>query len=330
MVDSTRREPATAERDDRRQITMTVWYPAKPAVKENSAPYMPDFSKYRGVVADETMEIWGRLSSPVQLDARAAGGAFPVLMFSHGWRARSASYSIWLSEVASHGFVVVGVDHPYMGVVATHGPVALEANDEKFPNQKYADLYYADDLAFVRRYLATLNTNDPMLRRTMNLEMIIASGHSSGHGAASAFAALHPGIKGLISFDAGVSVHARERGLSMPLFLVRAENPSYTDIFVRNTGTNPRGTIYDSTLVAKLRGPFYDLHVLGSGHGAVMDDVNGLVGDGRAEIRAHHELIAHYTIAFLQSVVAGDAVIHVRAEDKTKVRLRRVSLEQKK
>jgi hypothetical protein len=324
LVDSARQEPGTAEADDPRQAVINVWYPIRRTASA-AAPYMPNASRYRGVLSDATVDQWARIVSPVQVDAAPAAGPFPVLLFSHGWSSRSASSSIWLSEVASHGFVVVGVDHPFLGVVATAAPAATNANDEQFPTQHDAERFYAEDLAFVRRYLDTLNSVDPILEGVMRPDVLIASGHSSGHGAASAFAALYPGVKALISFDAGVSVHAHERGLTMPLLLVRAEDPSYTDIFVRGAKTHPKGTIYDSAVVRKLAAPMFDLYVLGTGHNAIMDQP-ALQASARVQTDADHELIAHYTIAFLRSVLSGKPALEVRSRDRARVRLRKVSL----
>lgn len=324
LVDSARQEPGTAEPDDRRQVVINIWYPIR-RTPTAAAPYMPHASRYRGVLSDATVDQWARIISPVQIDAAAAVGPFPVLLFSHGWSSRSASSSIWLTEVASHGFVVVGVDHPFLGVVATAAPGATNANDEQFPTQHDAERFYAEDLAFVRRHLDTLNRADAVLKGVMRPEVLFAAGHSSGHGAASAFAALYSGVKALISFDAGVSVHAHERGLTMPLLLVRAEDPSYTDIFVRSPKTHPKGTIYDSAVVRKLAAPMFDLHVLGTGHNAIMDQP-ALQASARVRTDAEHELIAHYTIAFLKSVLSGTPALAVRNQDRARVRLRKVSL----
>ncbi len=159
----------------------------------------------------------------------------------------------------------------------------------------------------------------------MRPDVLFAAGHSSGHGAASAFAALYPGVKALISFDAGVSVHAHERGLTMPLLLIRAEDPSYTDIFVRGAKTHPKGTIYDSAVVRKLAAPMFDLHVLGTGHNAIMDQP-ALQASARVQTDADHELIAHYTIAFLRNVLSGKPALEVRSQDRARVRLRIISL----
>jgi hypothetical protein len=325
LVDSSRREVGTAEPEDRRQITINVWYPS-PKMTLPAAPYMPNAEKYRGMVSNETAARWADLASPVQVDAVTAPGQFPILLFSHGWGSRSASSSIWLTEVASRGFVVVGVDHPFMGIVATSAPRATPNHDEQFPGPRYSDLYYADDLAFVRSYLTVLNAVDPVLHGIMRSDVVFAAGHSSGHAAASAFAAIHGGVNALISFDAGVSLWARERGLSMPLLLVRAERPTYTGVFVRGPGDTGRGTIYDSSLVRQMTGPMFDLQILGTGHGAILDNVVALDSLSGEAVRATHDIITRYTVAFLESVLAGTPALVLEAGDSARVRLQRVSL----
>lgn len=323
LVDSSRREVATAEPDDRRQIAINIWYPIA-KTNATGSPYMPNVDKYRGVVSDESVARWANLVSPVIIDAPAAPRTFPVLLFSHGWGGRSASSSIWLSAMASRGFVVVGVDHPFMGIVATSSPSATRNRDDQFPGPRYADLYYADDLAFVRGYLDVLDTSDSVLRGRIRTDVVFAAGHSSGHAAVSAFAAIYGGVKALISFDAGVSVWARERGLAVPLLLVRAERPTYTGVFVRSAGYTGRGTIYDSTVVQRIAGPLFDLQILGTGHGAILDNPVELMGPNGAGIQADHELIVRYTADFLASVVAGKPSMSLDARDSARVRLQTV------
>jgi hypothetical protein len=325
LVDSTRREIATPAPDDRREITINVWYPI-PKGTQAEAPYMPNVDKYRGVVSDQTLVRWANVVSPVKVDAAPAPGPFPILLFSHGWGSRSASSSVWLSAVASRGFVVIGVDHPFMGIVATSAPTAPSNRDDQFASPRYSDLYYADDLQFVRGYLTILNSTDAVLRSSIRADVVFAAGHSSGHAAASAFAAVYGGVKALISFDAGVSLWARERGLSVPLLLVRAERPTYTGVFVREPGDTRRGTLYDSTVVRRIAGPLFDLQILGTGHGAILDNVAELTGPSGAVIRAGHEVIIRHTVAFLESVLTGTPSLSVDAQDAARVRLRRVSL----
>jgi pimeloyl-ACP methyl ester carboxylesterase len=326
LVDSTRREIATPEQDDRRRLTVHIWYPAQRGAGSADAPYMPDAHKYRGVVPDRTVAMWDEHRSPVIVDGPAATGSFPVLLFSHGWNGRAASHSIWLSEVASHGFVVVGVDHPYMGMVATELASATAANDSHFPSPRYADLFYAEDLRFVRDRLQQVNSSDPVLRGAVRLDAVIAAGHSSGHAAASAFAALYPGVRALISFDAGVSLHARERGLSMPLLLIRADRDSFTGVLVNRSPTG-RGTTYDSSFVRGLSAPFLDLRVAFTDHNAISDNLSAQRGPDSVSVRRAHRIISRYTVEFLRSVVqGGNPVVAIHPADEGVVTFQRVTV----
>ena len=135
-----------------------------------------------------------------------------------------------------------------------------------------------------------------------------------------------PEVKALISFDAGVSIHARERGLATPLLLVRAEDPSYTAVFARGPRVNPRGTIYDSSFVRKLTVPMLDLLILGTGHGAILDRIMELQGPNAAVVDGEHAIIARYTIAFLKGVLGGNRALAVSGRDSARVRLQQVTI----
>ena len=189
-----------------------------------------------------------------------------------------------------------------------------------------ADLFYSQDIAFVRTLLTRINTDDPVLRGTMRLDAVFGAGHSSGFGSVmSAYAQRYPGLKGLISFDAGVSGIARDRGVDVPLLLVRAEDPSYTGVLIRGPKMHARGTIYDSAFVRATTAPFIDLQLLGTGHAAVFDNLARLGAADGAQVRAAHALIAWYTREFLASVMRGTVALDLRPADADRVHLQWVT-----
>jgi predicted dienelactone hydrolase len=102
------------------ELTLEVWYPADP--EPGSVPTAYDIPLLQ-LVMDAIR------------DAPPAGADHPLVVFSHGYGG-SRHQSVYLTEgLASHGFVVVGVDHPYnslfdldeerTGEVALRRPVDL-------------------------------------------------------------------------------------------------------------------------------------------------------------------------------------------------------------
>lgn len=302
-VDSTRAELATENPTDRRALITEIWYPAEPGTGQ-AAAYLTRLDAYGAVWDDETIDHLQTVEVPWRDDAVVAEGRFPVLLFSHGWSSRVASYSTLLANVASHGYVVVGIDHPYLGRVAMADGTVTDPTEDHFGGQRETEDFYAADVMFVLDRLTDLDQVG-MLEGALALDRIAASGHSSGFGSVmSGAAALDPRISALISFDSGVGRAVRELGLTQPLLLVRADSASYTDLFFRGPKVNPKGTIYDVNFFRRYEGTFYDLVVPGTTHGSVFDGY--LWAEDQEELARLSRVLdvfGTYVVAFLDATL---------------------------
>jgi hypothetical protein len=310
-VDPTRKEPATSEPEDFRQVVAEIWYPARAGAEGKKATYYSRLEPYRSVLDAKTINILASVRTPWLEGAAVNKNApFAVLLFSHGWSSRSSSYGTFLSNLASHGYIVVGVNHPHMGLIALPDGKVTNPTDEQFPTQEEADRFYADDVIFVLDQLAKLNEKDAggRFQGTMDMGRVAAGGHSSGFPAASGAAVRDKRIKGLVSFDAGVPAIVRREGLDVPLLLFRAETNSYTDLFFRGEKTHPKGTIYDVDFFRVHRADFYDLVISGTTHTSVLDEYlfAGNEHERESSMR-HHKIIERFAASFLGKVLKGDA-----------------------
>lgn len=111
----------------RRDIDIDVWYPASDSAKgAPRAPYLVhgpeevrsfasrfgDRSLLDEVIATETH---ASIDAPV----RTGGARLPLIIFSHGYTGSLSASTALLEDLASHGFVVVGITHPYEATAAT-------------------------------------------------------------------------------------------------------------------------------------------------------------------------------------------------------------------
>ncbi len=120
-VDSTRPERLTPEPTDRRVVPLRVWYPADAVPDVGVAPYWPDPAARAATLAGE-LGLPGLFFSHLDLIAthahpgapllRSAAG-HPVLLFSHGYAGAPDQSTFLMEDLASHGYVVVSVGHPY-------------------------------------------------------------------------------------------------------------------------------------------------------------------------------------------------------------------------
>jgi pimeloyl-ACP methyl ester carboxylesterase len=112
-VDPNREEVLTPASTDHRNVVAHVWYPAEP----NSLPpatYVPDHVDLRRVFRGPEGRAWPQVRPAAAADAPVIRNEqFPVVMFSPGNQMLSALYSFLLEELASRGYIVVGIDHSF-------------------------------------------------------------------------------------------------------------------------------------------------------------------------------------------------------------------------
>lgn len=135
-TDDARDEPMTTDPSDQREVVAHVWYPtADPAAQY--AAYFPDLDALRDAMAG-TGEIGmieltglGFVGTHASAETPVDGTDLPIILFSPGNATNSVLYSGLLEELASHGYVVVGVEHPYdvLGVTTADGDPAVFAAD---------------------------------------------------------------------------------------------------------------------------------------------------------------------------------------------------------
>ena len=125
LKDTSRFEIYTSLPDDTRKFTAKIWYPGTPTPKGDFKrnPYMPNASTESKAFANLTglpefflthlrlIKTHSFVGSP--LTDRLS--VFPVILFSHGhaFYASARQNTSLMEELASHGFVVIALNHPY-------------------------------------------------------------------------------------------------------------------------------------------------------------------------------------------------------------------------
>jgi dienelactone hydrolase len=101
-----------ADRSRQRELMASVWYPARDTARHPRAAWMAP-AVLRELLASAGFDP-GAARTPLtagHLGASARGSARPVIVFSHGAHDHRAGNTITVQELASHGYVVVTVDH---------------------------------------------------------------------------------------------------------------------------------------------------------------------------------------------------------------------------
>jgi predicted dienelactone hydrolase len=125
LVDDSRID-TLADKPEPRQIRVIVWYPAVNGATGERAPYLREGIAEARTFAtllrqpETALDYLAGARTHAIVDAPPrTGDRFPVLVFSHGYTAIASSYTALLEDLASHGYAVVSVVHPYEAMAAT-------------------------------------------------------------------------------------------------------------------------------------------------------------------------------------------------------------------
>jgi predicted dienelactone hydrolase len=163
--------------------------------------------------------------------------SWPIVLFRAGASAEVAGYSTLTEDLASHGYVVVGIDAPYRtGEVAfPDGRVILRApqnNPEAASGaafQQLTDRLLAEwtrDMSFAVDRLAQLNAADPTGRFTGRLDLtrVGAFGHSFGGAQAAQFCHDDARCTAAVDIDGAPAGSVVQRGIRKPLLFVLSDH----------------------------------------------------------------------------------------------------------
>jgi dienelactone hydrolase len=240
-VDSTRTDIYAANREDRRELVVFAWYPAKERAAER-APYLPQ--AWAPVADFLGIDVAGLRSHAVP-DATVAAddSTYPVLLLSPSGFPPLLLSAI-AEELASHGFIVVGVNHTYetavtpfadarvvpMNPAAIGGALGPQtgSHDDVFRQRASVCEYKAADLASVADQLERLNS-DPAERLAGRLDLgrIAALGHSFGGDAALEWCRNDRRCRAAVNLDGALWSEVGRVGLDSPALQVLAEHGEF-------------------------------------------------------------------------------------------------------
>lgn len=242
VVDATRTEIYAANREDLRELVVFVWYPANPESAADFAPYLPP--AWAPVAEFLGINVVGLSSHAVPNAAVATDdSAYPVLLLSPSGFPPLLLSAI-AEELASHGFVVVGVNHTYEttvtvfanGRIVPTNPAAIAgalgaqtgSHEDVFRQRAAVCEYKTADLASVANQLERLNS-DPAERLAGRLDLgrFGALGHSFGGDAALEWCRADPRCRAAVNLDGALWSDVGRVGLDSPVLQVLAEHGEF-------------------------------------------------------------------------------------------------------
>lgn len=275
--DPGREETWTDDPADHRVVVARVWYPAVADAAGDSEPalYLGRDAAEAETVAEGLAAGFG-LPGFVFSDAAAARtravpraapatGPHPAVLFSPGLGGVRTQNTVWAEGLASHGYVVVALDHPYDSAVVVlddgtevRGALAATGDPERDDRlaREWAGIRAADlDLALVR----LLGADDGPLAGLADPDRVAVAGHSLGGAAALLAAADDPRYHAVVNLD-GLPRLPADASLPQPLLALVA---------AAGTGSAEGDARYareSDAAFAASAGPGYSLTVPGTAH----------------------------------------------------------------
>lgn len=317
-TDPDRPETWTDDPEDVRALQAQIWYPAEASRDEmERALYMGRSEAEANAVAEAAADYFGiprfLLDGAVAARTNAVPGApvasgaerFPVVLFTPGMTGWRTTNTAWAEEVASHGYVVAALDHPYdsAAVVFADGrtvhtaehPLESDAEARQLAERKAA--VKAADLSSALTRLGRLDRGEvgSVLTGRLDTGRAAAVGMSAGVGGAFQAARTDERFSAVVALD-GYPYDADPGPYGQPVLALTqqiglAENPDYLPA-LQQTLEHGTATGYLLTVPGTAHLTYSDAPLW-------MPPVPSLVGSlGRTE---GHRIITEVTIGFLDA-----------------------------
>lgn len=203
-VDISRSEAFTQTPDDKRKLSIWIWYPSDFNKKAKNTEYFP--GKWE-VVQEKDSGITRYLqqnfvtvktNSYQDVPLPTKQSTYPVVIFEPGMGNVVFNYTAIIENLASHGYIVVGINPTYSSryVISSDGSVAYRTPQGTMPEDNPTDEQlneygsrlintWTEDMVFVISKLGDMNSEKgSMWQGHIDMEHIGTFGHSFGGAAA--------------------------------------------------------------------------------------------------------------------------------------------------
>lgn len=239
FVDDSRREPAS--QDGARELMVQIWYPAAPTGDEQPATY-----RERATTSLSSAQF-ALVKTNALTDAPLASAQlrYPVLIYEPSWDGMRTENTALSEHFASHGYIVVGLDHPYgsRAIVFPDGRIVRTALSDEHAYESDATyqeflqtiesqiMLRAADLRFVLDRLSVLDAADPkaFLSGRLDLGHIGVFGFSLGGGVAAQACWSDPRLKACLDMDGVMAGESLRDGTRAPFLLMVGPDPVAPD-----------------------------------------------------------------------------------------------------
>ena len=221
-TDTTRTEWFTEEPGDLRKMMIQLWYPANNNSQNKASPYIDHIDLRAQAIGDRVglpsfmLDHLNLVKTHSFIEASPIESKelFPLIIFSHGLGGMRNQNTVLMEELASTGYAVAAMDHPYDANMTIFPPNS-EASAERIADYRSAIPEGTADsiwlkirnrqldtrIADVLFILQQLETVDTALLSRINFQQIGIAGHSFGGATAVLSAMQDHRFKAVVALD---------------------------------------------------------------------------------------------------------------------------------
>ena len=272
-TDENRVEWFTATADDKRRLVLQIWYPTEQATGpaytyvDHPEQRLTPLAKQMGLPRFLIEHIQKVNTNGITNAAPAmVSSKAPVILFSHGLGGMKSQNSVQAEELASQGYFVVAVDHPFDAYLTIFDDGSTADYRSAEPRPLSPEEFWAfrgpqlatrtADMKFLLDELTRLNDSGDALWRMLDLDRIGIMGHSFGGATSIMAAASDPRIKATIALDGWIIPIPEEQigaGLRTPFLYIgqsRWDDPvnyQKLDQLLTNSSSESRKILLEGT-----------------------------------------------------------------------------------
>ncbi|WP_339267199.1 alpha/beta fold hydrolase [Paenibacillus sp. FSL K6-1330] len=215
FIDKERPDEYSADPTDNRELMVQIWYPSEQETTEETAPYIHDVSAItQGLEHALSFPAWTlshlglvKTHAYSNIHLSSAEQKYPILIFSHGMTGFRNQNTFQVEELASYGYIVVGIDHPYDAAATVYPDgreILIQMNNLSGFEKLDAHMpLWTEDVSFILDRLEQLNKQDEqnLFTGRLDLDRIGMFGHSYGGATAAQMLMKDARIKAAINMD---------------------------------------------------------------------------------------------------------------------------------
>jgi predicted dienelactone hydrolase len=332
LIDQNRPEENGPSPSGKRELMVQAWFPAE---RPTSFPslHLANYQRLAEVTPRASYRSVLKTNSYLNATVRP-GGPYPILIYNPSWMGERTEGTFQTEELASHGFVVVAVDHTFFGgrvqfpdgrVSDSRGAPELgnfdhsTAEEQAALGRKFVRIEAQDD-SFVLDRLTAMNEDpsSPWFHR-LDLSRVGALGFSIGGATAAQFAYQDPRVKAALNLDGWTFGDAGPHGISQPFMVIYEDKsltlPSEAQLHSPSPAVRAFWQFsqddYDHVIDGLRNHGGYQLFIAGTHHvdftdRSLLSPLRKLTGGGVLDPVRAHIIMNAYTLAFFSHVLKGD------------------------